>query len=76
MTTCEIGHLFHNLAHICNRIFMKIFNKKVPVKFWKSPASDVRIGIRIRTRDLDLDQICHGGGLRSPSALVRIVKVY
>ena len=39
-------------------------NKKVPVKFWKSSGSQVRI------RTPDPDQILLGGGMRSLNDLV------
>ena len=39
-------------------------NKKVSVKFWKSPGS------RVQIQTPDLDQICRGRSVHCPSALV------
>ena len=54
------------------RIFTKIFttnvpwNKEVPVKFWKSSGSEVRMQLRTP----DPDHILLDGRMRSPTALV------
>ena len=41
-------------------------DEKVPVKFWKSSGSEIRI------RTPDPDQIVLGGGMRSLTALVQV----
>ena len=76
-STCE--SIFHNLAHITewsDTIFMKIImrnatlNSEVPIKFWWSAGSEVRIGSPDSLRTPDPDQILLGGGMRSVTALV------